>query len=182
MNYFKPVVLLGFVIPSVFLFSLLAGGLFARSWLDKEYDTRKTAFEDLKENEEKAVEMENRVLPYRGAVSYFSQLKEKRISQTLPSLLEDFCNGRYQGYVIRTGLRIEESSGKEEAQMEFLGRYDSLQKMMSELQVQYPFLKFSSGSFRPVDPTTSVPSKHLSVMFKAYNDVEPDRDAEGGAR
>lgn len=179
MNYLKPIVLFGYLIPGVILLALLSGGVFAKGWMSGEYEKRKAAFDELRENEQRAVEMENRVLPYRGAVAYFSQQKDKRIGQTLPSLLEDFCSGRYQGYVIRTGLRIEEPAGKEEAQMEFLGRYDSLQKMMSELQVQFPYLKFSSGSFRPVDPTTSVPSKHLSVMFKAYNDVKTEEN-EGG--
>lgn len=179
MNYFKPIVLLGFIVPSVVLFSLLAGGILAKSWLGDEYNKRKTAFEELRENEQKMVEMENLVLPYRGAVAYFSQMEKKQISQTLPTVVEELCSGSYQGYVIRTGLQIGDSNGKEEARMEFLGRYDSLQKLMSDLQVQFPFLKFSSGSFRPVEPTTSVPSKHLSVSFMAYNDVEPSQ-GEGG--
>lgn len=175
MNYFKPIVLFGFVIPAVVLFSLLTGGILANGWVGDEYSKRKMAFDELRENEQKMIEMENLVLPYRGAIAYFSQMEEKRISQTLPSVVEELCSGSYQGYVIRTGLQIGDSNDKEEAQMEFLGRYDSLQKLMSELQVQFPFLKFSSGAFRPVDPTTSVPTRHLSVSFKAYNDVESNQ-------
>ena len=179
MNYLKPILLFSFVIPAVILFSLLAGGIFGKGWLGGEYEKRKLAFEEMKENEQKAIEMENRILPYRGAVAYFSEMEKKRLDQTLPSLLEDLCNGRYQGYVIRTGFRVEDIGEDEEVNMEFLGRYDSMQKMMSELQVQFPFLKFSQASFRPVEPTTSVPSRHLSATFKAFNDVQQDQKGGG---
>jgi hypothetical protein len=172
MNYFKPVILLGFVIPIGIMLVLLGGMVFVKGRLDAEYNKRKEAFSELRENEQKAIAMENSVLPHRGAVAYFEKLEENKIAQTLPSVLEDFCNGRYQGYVIRTGLRIDDDDGTERAEMEFLGRYDSLQKMTSELQVQFPFLKFTSGSFRPVDPSTSVPSKHLNASFRAYNFVD----------
>lgn len=159
---------------------MLAGGIFGKSWFGEEYEKRKIAFEEMKENEQKSVEMENRILPYRGAMAYFSEMEKKRLDQTLPSLLEDLCNGRYQGYVIRTGFRVGDNGQQEEVNMEFLGRYDSMQKMMSELQVQFPFLRFSQASFRPVEPTTSVPSKHLSATFRAFNDVQPEQKENSG--
>jgi hypothetical protein len=172
MNYAKPILILGYLIPGILLVSLLAGILFGKSWIDNEYEKRKNAHEELQENQRKIASLEAEVLPHRGAIAFFDQAKNVRISQDLPPMLEDLCNGKYQGYVIRTGLRIGDQGGKERATMEFLGRYDALQKLTGDLSAQFPYLKFSGGSFSPKDATTSVPTKHLSITVDAYNDVE----------
>jgi hypothetical protein len=180
MNYLKPIAILGYIIPGVIMLALFAGLLVAKSWIDGEYATKKAAYEELRENERKIESLEGKVLPYRGAITFFSNAKNENIAQELPPLLEELCSGKYQGYVVRTGLRVNDDGGRYAVNMEFLGRYDSLQKLASELGAQFPYLRFKSGNFSPKEPTTSIPSKHLSASFEAYS--ENPEDEKGGTK
>lgn len=184
MNYFKPILLIGYIIPLTVAVLLFAGLFFGKTWIDGEFERRKTAFDGMRENEKKAEILEAKVLPLRGAVAFFEEAKKAKISQEIPTLLEDLSSGKYQGYVIRTQLQTGEDGGKETFNMEFLGRYDAMQRLASELVSQFPYLRFSSGSFTPKSATTSVPSNHISGTFKAYNDpgTSGEEEAEGGDR
>jgi hypothetical protein len=173
-NYSKPIIILGYIIPGAIMISILLGLFFAKSWFDGEYRSRKAAYEELLENERKVESLESKVLPYRGAIAFFSNAKEESVAQELPPLLEELCSGKYQGYVVRTGLRVNDEDGKDKANMEFLGRYDALQRLTSELSAQFPYLRFSSGTFSPKDPTTSIPTRHLSASFEAISDAGAD--------
>lgn len=181
MNYSKSLLLLGFVVPGLLLAILFAGVFAGKTWLDGEYSRREQAFQELKQNRKKAETMEAEVLPYRGAVAFFQKAKRVKVSQELPPFVEGLCSGKYQGYIMRTSLNVaEQGDGKEEGDLEFLGRYDSLQRLASELQTEFPYLQITSASFRPVEPTMSIPSKHISATFKVGNEPGGSGQQEGG--
>lgn len=179
MNYAKSIFVFGFLF-TILLGGIVAGGvLFGLSKVSSTAEERKAIYDKMLEDEAKATALEQKVLPYRGAVAYFERQSKVKIDEKLPILVDGLCDTKLNGQIFKTGMSFTQGRAGEVSgsSMEFTTRYEALEKAISEIEATFPYLKITAVEMGVKGATTSLPSPHLEVKVVASVDKAAEKKA-----
>ncbi len=170
MNYIKSILIFGFILPAVILGGVIGGVWYGFSWFKDEYAIKSRAYQQMLIDKTEADKLRAELLPLKGAVAYFDSIKSENIEEKLPPYIIDLCDGEFEGFVMRNSLDFSE--GGEDGtrvQISFVGRYDSLQKLLANLSRRFLFLETVDLNIAPQTPSTSIPSNHLTLDYSGLD-------------
>lgn len=162
MNYFKPILVIGILIPMAIGAIVVGGGWYIFSGISEKYEFRSIAYAQLQQEKAQVARLREEVLPHKGAIAYFDEVKRERVDEKLPAFISDLCDRELDGFIIRNSLDFGGGGG---VAISLTGRYDALQKLVAKLSARFPFLDMTGISLGVGEPDGSIPSRHIVFSY-----------------
>jgi hypothetical protein len=172
-NYIKPTILVGFILPAILIGMAAWGVWYGVSWVGNTYQVRAAAFAQLQADKSEEKTLREEVLPHKGAIAYFEGIKSESVEEKLPPYVSEICDGEFDGMLIRNSLDFQ---GEDGVSINLTGRYDAMQKFIARLGARFLFLETESINLSASEADSSIPSRHVVMNYTAKG-----QKGDGGA-
>lgn len=166
MNYIKATILLGFLVPLLVFGTLVGAAWYGFSKVGDVYNVRAAAYAQLQSDKAEEGRLREEVLPHKGAIAYFDEMKAESFEEKLPTYVSELFDGEFDGVLIRNSLDFQ---GDDRVSISLTGRYDAVQKFISRLGARFLFLDTEAVGVTAADPDLNIPSRHLTVSYTAVS-------------